>query len=281
MHFNTSLWGFGSNKRGITLGCIAQGMSRAGSSADDEKPDDEKIHVCKRIRSSAFETSQTPLLNDVPRPVRCAVCKKELGAKGEGEETIEALMISHLHRAGFKTKLHLHPAAGRTSFCIAEPKYYHIVCREHGELHQQQKNVVAKEVPQTWTSRPNEGAGEYLNLGTALHQHWFINVGMCAVTKKIRVYVHASCAHWLICHWYSLTWLVIICVAWSTCIAWCVHTCFVAVQQGEHSIIFRVVCFAVQSHYTCILQGSMKCLWYRQLGATYGSDLGPWVGISE
>ena len=119
-------------------------MSRAGSSADDEKPDDEKIHVCKRIRSSAFETSQTPLLNDVPRPVRCAVCKKELGAKGEGEEIIEALMISHLHRAGFKTRLHNQAAAGRTSFYIAEPKYYHIVCREHGELHQQQKKCGRK-----------------------------------------------------------------------------------------------------------------------------------------
>ena len=160
MHLNTLLWGFGSSKRGIPLGCITQGMSRAGSSADDEKPDDEKIHVCKRIRSSAFETSQTPLLNDVPRPVRCAVCKKELGAKGEGEETIEALMISHLHRAGFKTKLHLHPAAGRTSFCIAEPKYYHIVCREHGELHQQQKKMWSqKKYPKHGHQDPMRGPG--------------------------------------------------------------------------------------------------------------------------
>ena len=136
-------------------------MSRAGSSTDGvkygirirssgqqantplqnnfKKKETQPHQKSKGAKRSRFETNagSTPLLNDVPRPTTCAVCKKWLGF--EREELIQWGMAEVLEKDGFKTGVEkMHCDAGGDPFIVGHQEAYFIVCRFHYDIHQQQ-----------------------------------------------------------------------------------------------------------------------------------------------
>ena len=108
-----------------------------------KKKDDEDDASTRREnkKRSWQEEPTTPLLNDVPRPAQCDVCGQRLGIRGQGEEVIEWNMVRHLERAGFKTKLRQKQATACGDVALFDTKYWFIVCKEHYDLHQEQKKM--------------------------------------------------------------------------------------------------------------------------------------------